>query len=197
MYMEASKAIEEEDGSIEKLALMQSQFRMELGYYIFDTIADLLDIKYSGLSFVKFGFVLHHAVPLVGLPLGMAWHHQRGKIWLDMITSCLFAVNLTTPLQEFRWMLDALKCSPTRLIYRLNFFTFLVTFFVFRILVNIHLFKLYRKYHLPLDTPLWKVLVVIPKICATSTIILLGINLFWFSIHLKRLPKVLGHKKRQ
>eukprot|EP00994_Dinema_validum_P004835 NODE_2908_length_625_cov_8.095486_g2424_i0.p1 GENE.NODE_2908_length_625_cov_8.095486_g2424_i0~~NODE_2908_length_625_cov_8.095486_g2424_i0.p1 ORF type:complete len:184 (-),score=45.66 NODE_2908_length_625_cov_8.095486_g2424_i0:72-572(-) len=52
--------------------ILTSHLPFELGYYIWDSFMDVYDGVHSNLSTVRIGFLLHHLVPLVAVPLGMA-----------------------------------------------------------------------------------------------------------------------------
>ena len=199
---------------------LQLHMLLELAWYLFDTVDEVIQIRAAaharrvsvaassqgvadgggggGPSVLQAGFLLHHVPPLGALVSYLAWFDsasaQRGRGIVGYITSMCFLANFSTPFQNFRVLMrDAGMHQSHPILYRANFVTFFASFTLLRLIGLPYLLRsVVWVRGLPTSTSLLEVVTTqMPRKCVAGTVVLAGINWYWWAINARKIVAVL------
>jgi hypothetical protein len=178
----------------------------ELGYYVYDTIANVASLvaqrrakgKLPGILDV--GFLIHHAPPLAGFALVSAWWARQSAQTFNstaFLTSMCLVVHITTPLQNLRWCMERAHVPITSAAYRANQIVFVASFTVLRIVGAFWLIRSMQWLRgLPEDiSTLELIRHHMPVKCVVGTAVLYAVNVVWWGLNMRKLAATLSAKR--
>ena len=167
----------------------------ELSYYVVDTVVELRE-KVTGAkaATLKTLFLLHHVPLLFGYAVYIPWSAAQSQTVYyptSVLVTMTWLVHASTPLQNLRWMMDRAGVDPKRsVLYRANFFLFVVLFAVIRVYGIFPMLRSVvwiKQLPHPETTTIRDVLVLhMPLKCVVGTALLYLLNLAWFAQNCRR-----------
>jgi len=168
-----------------KSYLLKTNLSIVIGYLLSDTIIGIIHYKKIGDPFT----MAHHLVSIY------AFVYVLTLNVMPYFANFRLLAELSTPLVNIRWFLDALKYSKTSKAFVLNGILMTLVFFIVRIVtMPIYWWKVY----IVAITPLWSHMghfrYVLIIVCAVLDVI----NLYWFSKMVRGCLRILTavHRKK-
>lgn len=184
-WLESSLATDAATGAFVPMDAMTRQVHIELAFYAMDTVLDMVGWVRSGKLIV--GDLIHHSVCLVGF---VAYAAARSTVTVgDFLTGVMMCMHGTTPLLNVVWLLRKTGREDSMLATLVGL-TFAIMFFFARVLLWPFSFYLYAKLRgidlLPAAggvdlAALWQLASGLSWYCRYGTLLMCGLNLFWFT----------------
>ncbi|XP_061584912.1 TLC domain-containing protein 3A-like [Cololabis saira] len=134
--------------------------------------------------------VLHHAVLLlIFMPITLFFRRGLG----DFFIGCLFITEFSTPFVSTGKILIQLHLDDT-ILYRINGFIVLLTFFTCRILLFPFMYWVYGR---QFEIPLHRVAFHLPLKCNLGNLLILAPQIYWFILLLKKANRLYLRAKKQ
>lgn len=167
-----------------KSYLLKTNLSIVIGYLLSDTVIGIIHYKKIGDPFT----MAHHLVS------AYAFIYVLTLNVMPYFANFRLLAELSTPLVNFRWFLDALKFSKTSKAFVFNGLLMTLVFFFVRIVaMPIYWWKVYTV----AITPLWAHMGHFRYVLIVVCCVLDVINLYWFSKMLRGCIKILFTVQRR